>query len=161
MIIREQTVGDADALYEIYSDPEVKRFTEDLYEDRDREIQYLKDYINNQYRFCEYGVWALVDKGTGTLIGRAGISNRADYDEAELGYVIRKEYRKKGYATEACRAILQCADAELGLQKINAFTLKENTAGIALLHKLGFSNCGTGIIDGKEHEMYTIGFDLG
>lgn len=160
LIIREQTVEDIDALYELYNDPDVRKFTEDLYEDRDQEIQYLKDYINNQYRFCEYGVWAVIEKQSGRLIGRIGISNRAEYDDAEIGYVIRRDCRRKGYATEACSAIIRYAQKELGMKKINAFTLKENAAGIALLDKLGFLKVGVGEIDGKEHELYRISFDL-
>lgn len=160
LIIREQTMDDIDALYELYADSEIKRFTEDLYEDKNQELQYLKDYISNQYRFCEYGIWAVIEKGSGALIGRAGISNRAEYEDAEIGYVIGKDYRKKGYATEACRAILDYAYHELQMKKINAFTLANNVAGIALLNRLGFCKEGIGNIDGKEYELYRISFDL-
>lgn len=156
MIIREQTVDDVCDLYEIYDDPEVIRFTESLYEDRDEEIKYMKDYIDKQYRFFEYGIWALVDKKTQKLIGRAGISDREGYSISEIGYVIRKEYRNKGYAGEALNAILSYAAEELNMNEMQAFTLPENAAGIHLLKRLKFTKVGEDIIMNKLHDRYYL-----
>ena len=50
----------------------------------------LRDYIRCQYGFYEYGIWALIEKETGILIGKAGVF-AFDEDESEtlsleLGY---------------------------------------------------------------------------
>lgn len=42
---------------------------EEIFRNRDT----LSAYINCQYRFCEYGVWAIKEKRTGQIIGRAGL----------------------------------------------------------------------------------------
>lgn len=144
LIIREQTTRDIDALYEIYSDPEISRYTENLYSDKDEEYSYMVDYINNQYRYHEYGIWALVDKTTGKLIGRAGLSLRPGCDDPELGFVIGKDYQKKGYCYEACKAIIEYAFEELCADRVVSLTDKRNKASIGLLKKLGFTCCSNG-----------------
>ena len=53
-VVREITLADIDRLYEVYSDPLVKKYIEDLYEDKEEEIRFTKDYIENQYKFYEY-----------------------------------------------------------------------------------------------------------
>ena len=156
LIIREQILSDIDALYEIYDDDETRKYVEDLYEDRKAEERYLRDYIDNQYRFHEYGLWALTLKDTGELIGRAGIGIREGYDIPELGYVIGKKYRRMGYAAEALAAIISYGREELGLFEYMAFTSRKNTPSVRLLEKLGFSRSGKDVIMGREHDMYLL-----
>ncbi|MBR6158719.1 MAG: GNAT family N-acetyltransferase [Lachnospiraceae bacterium] len=160
LVIREQTLDDLDGLYEIYSDPGIVRYTEDLYKDRAQEADYLQKYIDNQYRFFEYGIWALTLKGDGTLIGRAGISRREGYELPEIGFVIGKEYQRQGYAKEAVKAIINYGRTELGFKEYMAFTRPANTAGIRLLESLGFTPAGHTVISGHEHAMYTIHIGL-
>lgn len=138
LIIREQTTEDIDALYEIYSDPEISRYTENLYPDRDEEYQYMVDYINNQYKYHEYGIWALVEKETGNLVGRAGLSLRPGCEDLELGFVIGKKYQRKGYAYESCKAIIEYAFENLYSDRIIAYTQVQNISSKNLLKKLGF-----------------------
>ncbi len=153
-IVREITPEDVDALYEIYADKEIIRYTEDLFESRARELAYTKDYIKQQYRFYEYGMWVVIRKGDGRLIGRAGLSVRAGYEEAELGYVIAMDCQGQGYAREVCTAILSYAVQELGMTRLNAFTRRENKASVSLLRGLGFFKAGKADIDGIPHERY-------
>ena len=145
-----------DSLYNIYDDEEILRFVEPLYEDREKEEQYMRDYIDNQYRFYEYGLWALTLKDTGELIGRAGIGSREGYDIPELGYVIGKRFREKGYAAEALRAIIEYGCEELGLDRFMAFTSANNIPSVKLLKRLGFSYAGYDEIMGRLHDMYLL-----
>ena len=107
----------------------------------------LKAYIKSQYRFYEYGIWALVRKTDGRIIGKAGLSNAKEREAAgasemegqlELGYHIFHPYRRQGYAEEACRAILDYAKNELDCP-VCACVAGENTASIRLLRKLKVS----------------------
>ena len=156
LVIREQTEDDLDSLYEIYEDDEIKKFVEPLYEDRKMEQQYIRDYIANQYRFHEYGLWAVIQKETGTLIGRAGFSFREGYDIPELGYVIGRKYRNTGYAKEALCAIVSYGMEELGLREYMAFTDSRNKASVKLLESLGFAKSGCDNIMGRLHDMYLL-----
>ena len=142
LIIREQTMEDIDALYEIYADPEISLYTENLYEDKDEERKYLREYIDNQYKYYEYGIWALVDKKSGALIGRAGLSLREGFHNLELGFVIGKKYQRQGYGYEACSKIIDYAFNELSENKLMALCHRKNKASLGLLKKLGFKAAG-------------------
>ena len=92
-----------------------------------------EDYIDNQYRFHECGLWALVLKKSGLIIGKAGIT------AGELGSHISGPFRGRGYAFEACSAILGYAEEELGLRHVRIKTGEGNEASVRLAEALGFS----------------------
>lgn len=156
-LIREITVDDVDALYGIYNESaEAFQYTEGLFEDPDREKAYTRDYIGQQYRFYEYGIWIVTDRETGKIIGRAGIDNRQGYEDPELGYVFALSYRHKGYAFEVCSAILTYAANILQLERLNAFTIRENTDSVKLLERLGFVFAEEVLLNNVRHDRYRI-----
>lgn len=148
-VLREMTPEDLDALYEVYADPEISRYTEALYEDREQELAYMKDYIEHVYRFCGLGIWVIVEKRINRLIGRAGLAFRDGYDTPEIGFIIGKEYQRKGYAYEVCRAILKYCKS-LDMKTIRVIYQKENRASEELCKKLGFVITGAFSEDGKD-----------
>ena len=148
-VLREMTPKDLDALYEVYADPEISRYTEALYEDREQELAYMKDYIEHVYRFCGLGIWVIVEKQINRLIGRAGLAFRDGYDTPEIGFIIGKEYQRRGYAYEVCRAILKYCKG-LDMKTIRVIYQKENRASEELCKKLGFVITGAFSEDGKD-----------
>ncbi|MCR4740158.1 MAG: GNAT family N-acetyltransferase [Lachnospiraceae bacterium] len=145
-LVREIKEDDVETLYRIFdrkqsdaSLPASKDEADDgLYDDPLREEAYTRDYIKYQYRFFEYGIWIVVDKGTKRIIGRAGLSNREGFDDIELGYAIAPPYRRQGYAKEVCEGIIRYAADYMKLERLNAFAGTDNAASIGLLEKLGF-----------------------
>ncbi len=138
LLIRETTVEDVDEFYRIYSDPDMTKYMEGLFEDPQDEKRYQKDYITKVYGFFGFGVWTLVRLSDNTIIGRAGYSVRNGFDDIELGFLIGKEYQKQGYAYEACRAILDYGRDVLGFEHVQTLVKKENIVSISLCKKLGF-----------------------
>ncbi len=136
--LRETVPEDVDAFYEIYSDPQVTRYTEDLYESKVSERAYIREYIERIYKYFEFGVWTIFWKETGEIIGRAGLNVREGYDMPELGYVIAHPWQGKGIATEVCREILKYARSEFGFERVMTLIQKENTASMQVAGKLGF-----------------------
>lgn len=65
-----------------------------------------------------------------------------DLATGEIGYSIVRDFRGRGIATEAVRALLDEAFAEAGLTRINAYCLPENMPSRRLLEKLGFRGEG-------------------
>lgn len=159
-VIRELTLADMEALFELYSDEEVCRFTENLF-DMEEETDYQRAYINNMYRYFGYGIWLVFHKETGELIGRAGLEHREYHEELELelGYLIGTKYQRKGYATEVCRAIVEYAKEEICALGVNCLIEEENTASIALAKKLGFEFIEYFQANGKEMLRFRIGFE--
>lgn len=148
-VLREMTEDDLDALYEVYRDPEVSKYTENLYEDREKERTYIRDYIEQVYRFCGLGIWVIVLKETNTIIGRAGLAWRDGYDTPEIGFVIAKDYQRQGYAFEVCDSILQYCK-EMDFKTIRVLYQKENVASEKLCKKLGFEVKREFEADGKR-----------
>ena len=135
-VVREITVEDVDRLYEIYAEPSVTKYMDNLFADREEEKAYTQGYIRNMYGFYGYGMWIVEVKYSGRVIGRVGIEPCGE--ENELGYVIAEPWRRLGIAKEVCRAVMKYGFEELGLDQISARVQRENQPSKGLLQNLGF-----------------------
>ena len=140
LIIRELAVSDLDTIYDLYSQPGACSYMPGLDSDREREREKLAAYIRNMYPLYEYGLWALIDKHSGRMIGQAGLENKEYRGNCvvELGYMVDREYQRRGLAYEACSEIICYAREVLGLEEIYAFIDPENTASLRLAEKMSF-----------------------
>lgn len=130
--LRELCGGDFEALRELRGEEaELKAagLTPELLSSR----PYLEAYVRDQYRFFEYGLWGVFLRKSGGLAGFAGLSPG---DPPELGYYIRREYRRRGYAMEACRAVFSYAERELFLEELSVSADRTNAASLGLAGKL-------------------------
>lgn len=149
--VRETTVEDVDSFYRIYAEPSITEYMETLPFDRDEEIAYTKDYMEKVYAFYGYGMWTVLEKKSGEVIGRAGISWREGYDLPELGFVFGVPWQRQGYAYEVCSAILAYAREELLMEQVQALVQPGNGRSLRLCDKLGFVRGGVTEMDGKRH----------
>ena len=114
----------------------------------------LREYISGQYGFYEYGIWAVTDRCTGVLYGIAGLCpiEEDGWDKyfgllrgvelpVEIGYRIFAPYRGRGYAKEACRAILAYGAKQVS-GRIYARIDRENQISVRLAQELGFRLMG-------------------
>lgn len=136
--LRETVPDDVDAFYEIYSAPEMTRYTEDLYESKISERAYIREYVEKIYHYFEFGVWTVILKETGEIVGRAGLNVREGYDMPELGYVIGQPWQGRGLATEVCRGILEYATTVFGFPRVMTLIQTENEMSLHVAKKLGF-----------------------
>ena len=149
--VRESTVGDVKEFYRIYREPSITYYMEDLFQDPDEENAYMEAYIRQIYGFYGLGMWTVLLKNTGQVIGRAGLSIREGYELPELGFVIDVSHQGRGYALEACRAILTYAKEELCFEQVQALVRQENEASINLLKKLEFQYERNVVERGQEY----------
>lgn len=150
-VIRETTVEDVDYFYKIYSDPEITKYMESLYPEVAQEKQYVREYIEKIYAFYEFGVWTVLEKESGEVIGRAGFSYRQGYDDPEIGYIIGVPWQRHGYAEEVCRAILEYGWRELHFERVQALVETENGPSLILCDKLGFTAVEELEINGRSY----------
>lgn len=137
-LVRETTPEDADAFYRIYSDPAITEFMEGLYPEIEEEKEYIREYIKKVYTFYEFGVWTVVEKAGGAVIGRAGFDFREGYEEPELGFIIGVPWQRKGYGEEVCRLVMKYGWDTLGFKRVQAMVEPGNEASLRLCAKLGF-----------------------
>lgn len=79
----------------------------------------------------------------GAHIGCITLYMQEDRSEAELGWVLHKNYWRRGYVTEAALALMDFARS-LGVKRIFACCDSENVASYKTMEKLGMKLCGKG-----------------
>lgn len=105
LILREYTLQDFEAIYEILSDSEtMQHYLQPFDEERTR--NWIEWNLQN-YKEYGFGLWAVVLKETGKLIGDCGITIQKIDGEylPEIGYHIHKKYWRKGFGSEAAKAV--------------------------------------------------------
>lgn len=90
-----------------------------------------KTWFNNQldrYKQKGYGLLGVFLKEDNTFIGQAGITKQNVNDEIvdEIGYLLKKEYWKKGYAIECAKALKEYGFNTLNLQKMYSIIRDNN-----------------------------------
>jgi len=79
-----------------------------------------------------------------------------DLDEVDLGYRFMQEYWGQGIATESARACVNLAFNRLGLERLIAMVLPENTGSIRVLNKLNFKFEKEIIEDDELAKVYSL-----
>ena len=141
LVLRRFTGDDIDHLVELDSDPEVMRFINGGRPTPRDEIEndVLPGFLGYYERYAGYGFWAAVERSTGRFIGWFHFrpAKEAPPDEVELGYRLRRSAWHKGFATEGSRALIDNGFAELGVQRVVAFTMVVNVASRRVMEKAG------------------------
>lgn len=89
--------------------------------------------------------FAIVEEGTGTLVGVCGVLNiEGTPKRGELGYWIGVPYWGRGYASEAARELVRIVFEEQGLAALHSSCLVRNPASRRVLEKAGFRHVGYG-----------------
>lgn len=136
--VRESVPEDFGALYEISRHPGMNDFLGEMTGEPEEERARFLSYIRNRYPFYEYGLWTLVETGTGRIIGRAGLEDR-EYGGRmvrELGYLIGVPWQNRGYGTEAAAGILTYARRVLEEEEVYLFIHPDNGPSRAVAGKL-------------------------
>lgn len=110
--------GDFPELCQILQDPDVMYAYEHAFSEEE-----VKQWLERQMRRYEtdgFGLWAVIQKETGEMIGQAGLTLQ-DWDGAavvEVGYLLKKDAWHQGYATEAAVACKEYAFDTLGCSQV-------------------------------------------
>ena len=90
------------------------------------------------------GSWAVERKSDGTLLGNVGLFNSwralkpVFGEQPEMGWIFSSEVHGQGMASEACRATLDWAEANLDPTPVWAIISPANEPSMRLASKLGF-----------------------
>lgn len=150
LVLREFEKDDVDGLHEICSQPSILKWMPDWEHPIEQRIEWL-DWVKKQYPLATKEsariMLAVTLKETGTIIGMVGIGNKEEVDnEIEIAYFISEEHSRKGYITEAAKAILQWAFKHLELKYIIAIVETDNYASQRVVDKCGFKKLETRMI---------------
>lgn len=105
LFLREMTENDLDALYKVLSDRNIMQHYPYAF-DESKVRNWIQRNIE-RYRIFGFGLWAVCLKETGETIGDCGLTMQLINGQIkpEIGYHIRADQQRKGYAKEAAIAV--------------------------------------------------------
>ena len=134
LVLREFVPDDATLLALVLSDPETMRFYPAPFD----HAGVMEWIARNQRRYLNDGVglWAMVQKSTGELIGDCGITRQEVDGERlyEIGYHLRRDQWGQGFATEAAQACKAWGFANLPVDRIISLIARR------IWHRVGWLN---------------------
>ena len=84
-----------------------------------------------------YGMWAVEEKSTGVLVGRAGFIDPPGWPGFELGWLLGRAHWDKGYATEAASAALAYAFDTLRRERVISLIRPGNERSARVAERIG------------------------
>jgi RimJ/RimL family protein N-acetyltransferase len=130
----------AGGLAEVNASPEVMRFLNGGTPLTRVESTMVSDRVLRHWDDYRFGLWAVVEKGGGRMVGFAGICHPLWFPAwakgVEVGWRLHVDAWGLGYATEAGREAL-VAGFERGLEEIVAFVHPDNHRSAAVAERLG------------------------
>lgn len=161
LVLRGFRPADIDERAAICADPEVTRWVGDE-EGLSREDAWRRmAYLVGHWDLRGFGNWALEERATGELVGRAGLYRPEAWPGLEVGWLVGREHWGRGFAPEAGRAAIEWAREELGADHVISLIEDANERSARVAEKLGMSVEGrTRIVNGR-YEVRIFGKALG
>lgn len=128
LYLRELEQEDFPALCKILQDEKTMYAYEGAFSEE--EVQEWLDRQLARYAQYGFGLWAVIRKESGELIGQCGLTMQPwkDGEVLEIGYLFRRDCWHRGYAAEAARACKQYAFETLGAKEVCSIIRYTNTA---------------------------------
>lgn len=139
LFMRKPLIEDVEQFYSILKEEVVGKW---LAKSRGMSKGEAKDYIIqliSHWEQYDFGVWLLVNRNTGELLGHCGLRKIDETGEIEIMYLLDPEYWGNGYASEAAKASIQYAKEMMNVKRIIARVKVENENSKKLLRNLGFT----------------------
>ena len=134
--LRPLAAGDFEAHARITADAEVMRWISAAPLSRTEAWWNLARYVGH-WQLRGHGMWGLVERASGELVGHAGFLEPEGDHGFELGWALARDAWGRGYALEAARSAVQHAFAALGRDRITIVIRPENERSIRIAERLG------------------------
>ncbi|HEY4629138.1 MAG TPA: GNAT family N-acetyltransferase [Flavobacterium sp.] len=161
LILREMLLSDAEALFEMDSNPKVHQYLWNKpLTDISEVYQYIKK-VRNQYLENNIGRFVVVLKESNELIGWAGlkynteiVNNKVHF--YDIGYRLNEKFWGKGYASEASFAWLEYGFMVMKINVMEAAAHTDNIASNRILQKIGLKMTEKYMEDGVAWNWYEL-----
>ncbi len=141
--LREQDIKDSSDFFQYYSDPKVGQHILANKPTNITEASTEIIYCRNLFEQKKGIYWSIVDKSNNKMIGAIGIYMNNYHSRGEICYDLAASHWNKGIMSKALKVVIDYCFSNMGLARLEATTLAENTASIMILNKLGFKHEGT------------------
>ena len=137
LLLRELRQEDFDALFRVLGDSDITRHYPYTF-DEGR----VRGWIarnRRRYETLGFGLWAVTLRETGELIGDCGLTLQNINGELlpEIGYHIRRDCQRQGYAAEAARSCRDWAFANTPFRQLFSYLKRDNLPSAATARAIG------------------------
>ena len=149
-------------LFELYRDPQMRRYFPDgtlSYTETQEELEW---YLHGHPQHSELGLWATILRDTGQFIGRCGLLpwEIDGAQEIEIAYMIDKSLWGQGLGTDAAQGIRDYAFEQLGQTRLVCLIDEDNQASIRVAQKIGMAFEKESRDELGPFHLYTINLDI-
>lgn len=142
LFLRKMSQSDFNALCKILQNEEVMYAYEGAFSDK--EVQEWLDRQIMRYKTDGFGLYAVILKESGEMIGQCGLTFQ-DFNGnqvLEVGYLFQKAYWHRGYATEAARACKEYAFTVLDADEVYSIIRDTNIPSQKVAERNGMVRVG-------------------
>ena len=128
LILRKMEESDFGSLYRVLADPDIMRHYPYAFDEA--RVRRWITVNRERYRVFGFGLWAVCLKETGEMIGDCGLTmqNINGCIRPEIGYHIRADRQRRGYAREAASAVRDWAFSHTPFGVVYSYMKAANTA---------------------------------
>lgn len=139
LMLREMTDDDLPALRAILQDDATMTAYEGAFDEAMVRAWY--DRMRDRYRDDGFGLWAVVLRESGEMIGQCGLTRQhiLDGDVIEVGYLFNRAHWHRGYAVEAATGCRDHAFTTLRADRVWAQVRDTNLASMNVAIRLGMT----------------------
>lgn len=142
LILREFEFSDEEVLFELESDPDVRKFLGDRMEHIGQARAAIEAIRKDHYEVRGIGRWAIVEKSTHSFLGLGGLRYMKELTNGhtgyfDVGYRLNKRYWGRGFATECARASVKYGFEVLAQEKLHGISHVDNLASRRVLENAG------------------------
>ena len=142
LYLREMTDGDFEALRRVLGDGDIMRHYPYAFDD-----ERIRNWIarnRERYQIFGFGLWAVCRKDTGEMIGDCGLTMQIIDGQIrpEIGYHIRADHQRQGFAREAARAVRDWTFEHTPFGAVYSYMKAENIPSIRTALSYGCTAAG-------------------
>ena len=137
LFLREMTMEDFAAYYRVLGDPSI--MVHYPYSFDEKRVREWIERNMKRYQDDGFGLWAVCLKETGEMIGDCGLTlqNIDGQMLPEIGYHIRADQQRKGYAKEAAAAVRDWAFANTEYPALYSYCKYTNVGSFRTAESIG------------------------
>ena len=150
LYLREMVEDDFEALRQVLGDPEIMCHYPCNFDD-----EHIRNWITRnreRYSIFGFGLWAVCRMDTGEMIGDCGLTMQIIDGQIrpEIGYHIRRDQQRQGFATEAACAVRDWTFKNTPFRAVYSYMKAGNVPSIRTAMAYGCAEAGEFLDDEGE-----------
>jgi RimJ/RimL family protein N-acetyltransferase len=103
-----------------------------------------------------FGMWTMVDKASGSPVGRGGLWQPEGWPGLEIGWLVAPEAQGLGYATEMAQAAASLAFEVLHVDSVISLIHPDNAKSIAVAKRIQAQRAESALMRGINVDVYRL-----